>query len=314
MTSSHKDRQQFFRLFENRTLTCIRLLAAAFLMVFAAGCGVTITSDSDAPPSPNLPVLETVEQSTAADSLSPDQSSSPVSASPGEGIIPDSGWSPIHQGLDRRVINLPVAEGGETQSLYLLRIDPDYYSFDVGYQPGDAKSILKWSEDTGALIVVNGGYFTEEEYATSLIISGGTAQGTSYQGFGGMLAVNEAGPQIRWLQQQPYDSSESLVAGLQSFPMLITPGGNLRYKDEGGDKARRTIVGTDVHGRFLIIISPSATFTLAEMSAYVLDSDLELDAALNLDGGASTGLFLADPGEGIPAFSELPSVLLVYPK
>jgi hypothetical protein len=96
--------------------------------------------------------------------------------------------------------------------------------------------------------------------------------------------------------------------------MLITPGGGLVYKDERGEKARRTIIATDIHGRFLIIISPSATFTQAEMSRYLASSDLELDAALNLDGGASTGLILADPEEGIPALSELPSVLLVYPK
>jgi hypothetical protein len=36
--------------------------------------------------------------------------------------------------------------------------------------------------------------------------------------------------------------------------------------------------------------------------------------ALNLDGGASTGLLLADPVEGIAPFTLLPSVIMVYPK
>jgi len=314
MTKPHHGRHQLSHAVESHRLTPIIVTAAVLLSVFAVGCSVSGTGAADSPASPTLPVLVSVDQSDTADSLTSDQDSPSSDAVPDEGIVPDTGWNPIRQGLERRVINLPATEGDATQSLYLLRIEPIYYSFDVGYQPGDAQSLLKWSEDTGALIVVNGGYFTEEEYATSLIISGGIAQGTSYQGFGGMLAIDQEGPEIRWLQQQPYNNAESLTAGLQSFPMLITSGGNLGIKDEGGEKARRTVIAIDMNGRFLIIISPSATFTLAEMSRYLSDSDLELDTALNLDGGASSGLILADPGEGIPAFSELPSVLLVYPK
>jgi uncharacterized protein YigE (DUF2233 family) len=129
-----------------------------------------------------------------------------------------------------------------------------------------------------------------------------------------MFSVDNQGPRLRWLGQQPYDEAEHVKAGLQSFPMLVTPGGKLGYKDETGEKARRTVIAEDRDGRILFIISPSATFTLAEMSRYLTNSDLEIDAALNLDGGASTGLLLADPAEGIPAFSELPLVLLVYPR
>jgi hypothetical protein len=53
---------------------------------------------------------------------------------------------------------------------------------------------------------------------------------------------------------------------------------------------------------------------LHELSAYLTESDLDLDIALNLDGGGSTGIFVADPRESIPPTRPLPFVILVYPR
>jgi uncharacterized protein YigE (DUF2233 family) len=129
-----------------------------------------------------------------------------------------------------------------------------------------------------------------------------------------MLAIKKNGPELRWLPVQPYDPEEPLDAGLQSFPMLVTPGGQSGIKEEDGLPARRTVIGRDTSGRFILLVAASGTFTLHEMSLYLVGSDLDLDTALNLDGGASSGLLLANPAEGIPAFSLLPSVITIHPK
>jgi hypothetical protein len=50
------------------------------------------------------------------------------------------------------------------------------------------------------------------------------------------------------------------------------------------------------------------------LSAYLIQSDLELDIALNLDGGPSSGLLLADPPQGETALLPLPVVILIFPK
>jgi hypothetical protein len=50
------------------------------------------------------------------------------------------------------------------------------------------------------------------------------------------------------------------------------------------------------------------------LSAYLILSDLELDIALNLDGGPSSGLLLADPPQGETALLPLPVVILIFPK
>ncbi|MFZ0543909.1 MAG: phosphodiester glycosidase family protein [Candidatus Promineifilaceae bacterium] len=229
-------------------------------------------------------------------------------------VNPDSGWQLLRPGLERRVLNVVTADSPSRESLYILRVDPANFRFDIGYHPGQPQSLEQWQTETGALIVVNGGFFTEGYIATGAIVVDGQSSGTSYQDFGGMLAITADGPSLRWLPQQPYDPVEGLLAGLQSFPMLVTPGGLLGYPDEDFQRARRTVIAQNVDGRMLFILAVSGTFSLHQMSRFLTESDLDIDRALNLDGGSSTGLLLSDPSEGVSAFDLLPTVVLVYPK
>jgi hypothetical protein len=209
---------------------------------------------------------------------------------------------------------LQTAENQNRESLYILRVDPANFRFDVGYHPGQPQSLEQWQTETGALLVVNGGFFTEANIATGAIVVDGQSSGASYQDFGGMLTITADGPALRWLPQQPYDLAEGLLAGLQSFPMLVTPGGQIGYPDEDGDRARRTVIAQDTDGRMLFILAINGSFTLHQMSRFLAQSDMNIDRALNLDGGTSTGLLLSDPAEGIAAFALLPVVIVVYPK
>ena len=128
-----------------------------------------------------------------------------------------------------------------------------------------------------------------------------------------MLAVTPAGPELRWLAEQPYDAAEPLRYGLQSFPLLVKPGGVLGFPNEDGARARRTVIGRDRQGRFLFLVAPYGTFTLHGLSTYLVDSDFDLDIALNLDGGTSSGIALAEPAEARSPLVRLPVVITVNP-
>jgi exopolysaccharide biosynthesis protein len=186
--------------------------------------------------------------------------------------------------------------------------------FDVGYRPGRPQSLQQWLTEEDALAVVNGGFFTEGFEATGLTIADGQVYGSTYVGFGGMLSIAADGPQLRWLRQLPYNPAESLLAALQSFPILVKPGGQGGYSDDSVLRARRTVIGQDMSGRILLVVASSGALTLAEISRFLTDSDLDLAVALNLDGGASSGLLLKEPSEGIPAFTLLPTVITIRPK
>lgn len=202
------------------------------------------------------------------------------------------------------------------EQLYILRLEPSQFVFDVAYD-SQSKSLEAWQAESNALLVVNGSFYREENeqlLPAGLIIVDGEPIGWSYGEFAGMLAISEMSTELRWLAESPYNPNEPLRAGLQSFPVLIKPGGVLGFAEEHEDnkQARRTVIAQDNNGRFLFLLAPQGHFTLHQLSKYLFESDLQLDIAFNLDGGISTGLLLAEPSEIIPVFAELPIVIMVY--
>jgi len=229
--------------------------------------------------------------------------------------IPDTGWLPVQPGMEQRILHLYEESGAIRERLILLRLEPTQFIFRVAYRPGAPQSIPAWQEETGALLIVNGGYFTEENIATGLIVVEGQASGSSYGDFAGMLAIDERGPQLRWLSERPYTPEEPLLYALQSFPMLVRPDGTPAFPEEDGMMARRTAIGQDGNGRILFIFAPWGSLTLHELSVFLATSDLDLQIAFNLDGGPSTGMLLAgETAVEIPAFTLLPAVITVSPR
>jgi hypothetical protein len=230
--------------------------------------------------------------------------------------IPDTGWSLLQRGLERRVIQIYDDQGQRVESVHVWRIDQNYFRMDVAFDK-NPKTLDTWQKETKASMVVNGGYFSienERYFPDGLTIVNGEASGSSFVGFGGMLAIERSRAELRWLVQEPYKPNEPLQAALQSFPILVRPGGKLGFgaDRENYAKARRTVIGQDQDGRLLLLVTPEGYFTLHELSAYLTESDLQLDIAVNLDGGGSTGILVANPREMIPSRVLLPFVILVY--
>lgn len=202
------------------------------------------------------------------------------------------------------------------ESLYIFRLDQNLFRLDVAYRE-TLLNLEDWQKETDALMVVNGGFFREENekpVPNGLTIINGQAFGSSYDSFGGMLAIDDQGAELRWLAQEPYVPGEPLRAGLQSFPVLVKPGGEIGFLAEFEDnvRARRTVIAQDKDSRILFIVTPRGHFTLHQLSLFLTGSDLNLDVALNLDGGPSSGIMLANPREIIPSQTLLPIVILVY--
>ncbi len=227
-------------------------------------------------------------------------------------------WPALQPGLEQRVIPIYDDQRQQVESLYIWRIDQKYFRMDVAYAE-TPKSLQTWQEQTRAAIVMNGGYFSIDngrEIPDGLTIVNGKASGSSFEGYGGMLAIHQDHAELRSLVQQPYNPNEPLMAALQSFPVLVQPGGRLGFGADREDhaRARRTVIGQDREGRILLIVAPEGYFTLHELSSYLTQSDLDLDIAVNLDGGGSTGIVLANPPETIASKVLLPVVILVYPR
>ena len=281
-----------------------RWLKGLILWLCLLGCGV---SPVLIPPSAPFPAI-VLPPPTPVISAAATATSLPLDTP----IPPDTGWLLLRPGLEQRTLHLTdPTTGQQRETITVLRLDPAFFAFDIGYRPGQPQSLIDWQAETGALLVVNGGYFTEQHLATGLIIVAGQASGGSYEGVGGMGVINETGVALRSLAGQPYDGGETIAAALQSFPLLVKPGGEPGFPEEDFRTSRRTVIAQDNQGRVLFLVAPQGTLTLYQLSQWLVNSDLDLHIALNLDGGASTGLLLADPPLHVTSFDLLPVVITV---
>lgn len=205
---------------------------------------------------------------------------------------------------------------GVAERLSIVRLEPASVRFRVRYDPGAPLTVSEWAVRLRPLLVVNGGYFTPENETTGLLISDGETWGTVYGHYAGLFAVAPSGEvSVRWLAEQPYDPAEHLDQALMSFPVLVKPGGVMGFPADADDgtPARRTVVAQDSGGRILLIVAPRGYLGLHELARFLTESDLDLDVALNLDGGFSTGMWLkADEGPlEIDSHVPVPSVISV---
>jgi len=209
-----------------------------------------------------------------------------------------------------------VETGSAAERLAIVRLDPQAVRFRVHYDSAAPRPLSAWGSHFQTLLVVNGGYFTPEYETVGLLISAGRAWGTPYGDFAGMFAVTAEGQvDVRWLRQRPYVAVEPLQEAVQSFPVLVKPGGVMGFPADADDgrPARRTVVAQDRTGRILFLVAPRGYLSLHELARFLADSDLDIDVALNLDGGYSSGLWMPANGEGveIDTLVPIPSVIVV---
>lgn len=234
-------------------------------------------------------------------------------------LPPDTGWISVHPGIEVRSMDVPAGQIAERVTV--ARLDTGAVSLRAVYTPGIAYPVNVWARQLGALLVVNGGYFTPENVVTGLTVVDGQLFGTPYGDYAGMLAVTPDGAaSIRWLRMWPYDPTEPLQSAIQSFPILVKPGGTAGFPADGddGSVSRRTVVAQDRQGRILLVIAPRGYLSLHALAVWLAESDLDLDIALNLDGGTSSGFWMADGslahGTQVESLIVVPVVLGVFAK
>lgn len=227
--------------------------------------------------------------------------------------LPLNQWIKANTGVEIRYEHWK-SPGDTSDTVIITRFDLAHVRLSVGYQPNQPQHLSDWMKQTQALALINGGYFDEHDNATALVVSNGQPSGTSYQGFGGMLAVDPQGNvSLRSLHLQPY-KGEQLQEATQSSPMLMA-GGQRTQIQANAAQQRRSVVAMDKQGRMLFIVSPNQSFSLDELADLLAASDLSIDTALNLDGGASTGLYVNSASQQITldSFVQLPIVIIVKP-
>lgn len=281
---------------------CSLVLCA--LLVACAGDPVRPDQASEVPPLP-LPTLMATPTGMPP---------TPPPAQPADRPV-DTGWQAAAPGVELRELRVSVA--GEEAPVSVVRLDPALVRLEVRYAPDAPLALAAWAGQAGAVAAINGGFFDEAGRTVALLVHAGQSVGESYVGRGGMFAVTpQGGVWLRGLADAPYSPDEPVAEAIQGWPMLVKGAGVAAYDSEDNERARRSAIALDAEGRVLLIAASSAAFTLPELAAWLAASDLGISAAMNLDGGSSTGLLVQS--EAAPAriepFVPLPIVLLALPR
>lgn len=233
----------------------------------------------------------------------------------------DNLWTAIAPGVSRRYVTIDLGNDFSSTA-YALKLDPKQVRFQVYYEAGVARDIDSWRIESASDIVVNGGFFTGEYRAVGRLIEDGILYGFALDygdrsvGVPGMFTVLDDGIVNLYSmgrdQYRPRDLD--IWQAIESYPMLVLPGGQPQFRQETNKFARRTAIGIDREGDVIIIVVDQPVFTLYAFSRWLAASDLELDMALNLDGGRSSGISAVTGTESvtIPSYVEVVSVLAVY--
>ncbi len=131
-----------------------------------------------------------------------------------------------------------------------------------------------------------------------------------------MVSETEGVLRVRALATDPYLPGEPLEQAVQGWPLLFYSGGVPSEFESSEAPSRRTAIATDGAGRIVIVVA-DLPVSLAELQQWMGSApELDVDVAVNLDGGSSTGLVLAAGGQSlsIDSWVPVPAVLAFEPR
>ncbi len=292
------------------------VLSSVALAVTACAATTQAVSSPLREPTQSAPVLPTL---TSIPTSTPIASATPLpTLTPSPTLIPTiaprsaDGWQIIRSGVSiREMLADPISKTGRVD---VVRIDPAQADFHVRYQPEAPMKVHEWYTTTEALVVINSSFFDGANHAVGQLTSNGQSGGQVHQRMEGAFYLTGVGAAVWPLQGWVKPAGLQIVESVESFPMLLLPGGLLNPNiPEDARAARRTVVAVDRSGNLLFIVTPSSAFTLHGMAVWLANSDLDIDTALNFDGGSSSGLAVWTPTGvwGFDSSNRVPAVVTV---
>ena len=226
--------------------------------------------------------------------------------------ITADGWQPIRSGIFvREMLADPISKTGRVD---VVKIDPAQVDFHVRYQPESPLKVSEWYSTTQALVVINSSFFDSAHNAVGQLTSDGQSGGQAHQRMEGAFYLTGVGAAVWPLRGWTKPPGLQIIESIESFPMLLLPGGILNPEIPNDARtARRTVVAVDRSGNLLFIVTPTGSFTLHGMAVWLANSDLDIDTALNFDGGSSSGIAAWTPTGmwGFDSVGRVPAVVTV---
>jgi Phosphodiester glycosidase len=208
-----------------------------------------------------------------------------LKAQPPEATAGSFTWRQLDRGFE--VAELPVMVGAaEVERILLARVDPAHFKFQAWNRPSGRDS-LEWMQQLGAVLVINGSYYTRYGAPATPLLSAGVLSGPAdYDARHGAFVVSPSFVGIRDLAKLDWrEAFRGADHGLVSYPLLIGADGQSRSKGNARWLANRSFIAQDGSGRIVLGSTTDAFFSLDRLAAFLRAAPLDLKLALNLDGG-----------------------------
>ena len=224
-----------------------------------------------------------------------------------------AGWESVAEGAQVRRLYATQADRGSY--VYALRLDPSRTDIALRYDPDRPRSVSAWLSSEHPIAAVNAGFFTRDYAPAGVWMIDGDSFGLGHELMEAELLVTGAGIYILRLNERYKADRTRTIAAVESYPLLIYDR-RIARSIRDSSVAARTVVGLDGGGFVVFVLVPGETLTLQGLAEWLARSDLNLDVALNLDGGSSAGMLVQAGSQvwGADSGRDIPGVLVVYPK
>jgi len=204
-----------------------------------------------------------------------------------------SSWAALAAGLWYREWQIEAAAEEPGIGGYVFRADPRIVHMtmlDARRVDRRLATVRRLREESGAYVVVNGGFFDEKARPLGLVVGDGRETSPLRNVDQGLFLISAGKPIIQHARD-PLPSP--IETAIQSGPRLIVNGRALQLKPQ---TSRRTSVCLPGDGTVMIVVIPTP-IALSTLAHHLLrpaaDGGLGCWSALNLDGGPSTQLSVA---------------------
>lgn len=213
----------------------------------------------------------------------------------------DGGWQVIDDGIQHRAAT--YRKGDRERRDHFFRIDPSRRRPDLLIAGDDQVPHLSakaFREKSGALLVINGGFFDEKFRSLGLLVRRGVVINPLRPADWGIF---QWGPQTLAVIHRRDWTGEGVEFAIQVGPRLVVDGRIPSFKAEK-EPHRRSALGVTADSQILVAISESPL----PIREWAEELQREAVSALNLDGGGSSqisvklgGFSLELPGTtGVP--------------
>ena len=214
-------------------------------------------------------------------------------------------WQSLLPGFETAIL-LVNADDDVLEKIHLLRVDPARFKFSVHVDPPAYRDADEWIDELAALAVINGSYYTSSGYpATPVKSMNGIFGPADYIATHGAFATGAQGARIVDLAgiawPALFESSEQVML---SYPLLFDASGKSRVHAREDWYANRSFIAMDRSGQMVLGCTERAFFSLPSLGKFLQTAPLDLELALNLDGGPVASLAIRAAGHSTTVYGK----------